>query len=78
MEERADVTAQTDVHSKLPADRASIAMYFLIRMLQQMFSSSSTPENAKLLTIFMLLGLLASVLFAQTSLALGAEWRKPF
>lgn len=53
-------------------------MHFLIRILQQMFSSSTTAENAKLLAIIMLLGLLASVLLAQTSLALGAEWRKLF
>lgn len=54
------------------------AMTFLIRILQGIFSSSRAAENGKLLAIFMLLGLLASVLLAQTSLALDTEWRKPF
>jgi hypothetical protein len=49
-------------------------MTFLVTILCVIFSSSGAAENIKLVAILVLLGLTASVLLAQNSLAMGVGW----
>lgn len=52
-------------------------MAFLGTILRGLLSSSRAAENVKLMAIFVLLGLVASVLLAQNSLAMDISWGKP-
>jgi hypothetical protein len=51
-------------------------MAFLVTILRGIFSSSRAAENVKLIAIFVLLGVVASVLLAQNSVAMDIPWSR--